>query len=441
MAQSWCLSHPFEQVCSSNWDSFLQVDRGENYKSLWNHGGIMVETPNQWTPSNFNLDTSNRKGRKHVTFPSHRTFPKLVVWLCWEVLRLTPKHIVDSIYFALVSNQTVLGMSTSMWIYGSRSLSLKMIDWKTANWKISAPIHVPPIHVQLAECCCRDAAIVALKETTSMAFHRMHVVSMQPPGIVQEFTTSLVQVFQHLCWSLLKINDHLLNYQWLLNFPLKFHVKFLPPGDQSWGRGRMQFHKLTGKICLKATSTRFKKIPAPGLKPPFHRRQLLGFLDGRLADSFLLRAVGYAHGWICNSYCAFPSPTEHPSRKNTRNSHAIPYETFQSAARNIPQPFFQQGPQQEQPLAPRGAAQGAMALHCWGLNVADNGGILSRCDLRPSNTRETRKIFRCMTSTLLGGKRIDVMDSTVLLEYMQVSTLCTTPMEIPCGWGGLALVL
>ncbi len=48
-----------------------------------------------------------------------------------------------------------------------------------------------------------------------------------------------------------------------------------------------------------------------------------------------------------------------------------------------------------------------------------------------------------MTSTLLGGpgKRIDVMDSTVLLEYMQVSTLCTTPMEIPCGWGGLALVL
>ena len=172
------------------------------------------------------------------------------------------------------------------------------------------------------------------------------------------FSTSLLVTAQN--------KRPLINYQWLLTFPLKFHVKFLPPGDQSWGRGRMQFRKLTGKICLKATSTRFKKIPAPGPKPPFHRGQLLGFLEGRLAD-------GYAHGWICNSYCALPSPTEHLSRKNTRNSHAIPYETFQSAARNIPQPFFQQGPQQEQPLAPRGAAQGAMALHCWGLNVADNG--------------------------------------------------------------------
>ena len=48
----------------------------------------MVETPNQcFSPSNFNLDTSNRKGRKHVTFPSHRTFPKLV-WEMFDTIHL-----------------------------------------------------------------------------------------------------------------------------------------------------------------------------------------------------------------------------------------------------------------------------------------------------------------------------------------------------------------
>ena len=69
---------PFWQVCLSKWESFRQANRGEKSENLW---VIMVETPNQWSPSNLSLDTSNRKGRKPVTFPSHRTFPKLA----WEM--------------------------------------------------------------------------------------------------------------------------------------------------------------------------------------------------------------------------------------------------------------------------------------------------------------------------------------------------------------------
>lgn len=83
--------------------------------------------------------------------------------------------------------------------------------------------HLWPSHPP-APCCCHDAAIVALKETTSISFQRMHVLSMHPPGIVQKITTLLVQftrqptcqVFQHLHWSLLKISKPLLSHQELL---------------------------------------------------------------------------------------------------------------------------------------------------------------------------------------------------------------------------------